>query len=100
MNYVGINELFSIIVLISGIVMSLGHFVQARKMFLRKSAKDISLGFILIFFCGSLIWLTYGFLIKDIVITLSFGIGALGTSLLLLLKIKFDGKKTTTEVKK
>ena len=85
-------EFFSIIVLISGITMSLGHFVQAHKMFSRKSAKDISLGFILIFFLGSIIWLIYGLLIKDYIVIMSFGIGALGTSLLLLLKLKYDSK--------
>jgi uncharacterized protein with PQ loop repeat len=88
-----IIELFGILTLITGILMSLGHFMQAHKMYKRKSAKDISLGFVLIFTIGSYVWLTYSFLIENIILIISFLIASIGTTLLSILKITYDSKE-------
>jgi MtN3 and saliva related transmembrane protein len=83
-------DIFNILVLIVGITMSFGHILQAHKVYKRKSAKDISLAFAIIFLIGTYIWLIYGILIKDIIVAISFAVGAIGTTILTILKLKYD----------
>ena len=82
--------IFSVLALVLGILMSLGHFMQGYRIYKRKSSKDVSLSFILIFMLGAYVWLIYGFLIKDIIIVISFGIATIGTTLVGFLKFKYD----------
>lgn len=68
-----------------GILMSLGYYPQAWKMFKSKSAKGISVITFLIFGVGNIVWLWYGIALKDFVIILSFVIGVAGAWLVLAL---------------
>ncbi len=88
-----IIDIFAVLVLIVGVIMSLGHIIQAYKLYKRKSAEDISFTFVIIFLVGTYIWLIYGLLIKDIVITISFLVGAIGTTMLTILKVKYSKNK-------
>jgi uncharacterized protein with PQ loop repeat len=91
-------NIFNVLVLIVGVTMSLGHIIQAHKVYQRKSAKDISLAFAIIFLIGTYFWLIYGILIKDIIITISFAVGVIGTTALTILKLNYD-KKTIKKTK-
>ena len=70
-------SLLSILATISGIAMAFANFPQTYKIFRRKSAKDISLLTYLLFTLGSIIWLLYGFEIKNIPIVYTQSIGTL-----------------------
>jgi MtN3 and saliva related transmembrane protein len=63
---------FRVLTTIVGIVMSIGYFPQAYKLYKTKSADDISLVTFIIFAVGTLIRTIYGFVIHDIVLILSF----------------------------
>lgn len=82
-------EFFNALIILLGILMSLGHFPQALKILKNKSAKDISLVTYSIFTFGSYGWLVYGFVIKELPIIISFIIGSIGSTLVLILKIKY-----------
>ncbi len=82
-------EIISVLAAGIGIAMSLSHFSQAYKIYKTKSAKDISLVFIFIFTLGAFIWLSYGILIQDIPIILSFAIAVLGTVSVLVLTLRY-----------
>ena len=82
-------ELFSALITLLGILMSLGHFPQAIKILRNKSAKDISLMTYSVFAFGSYVWLIYGFVIKELPIIISFIIGSIGSTFVLVLKIRY-----------
>jgi len=82
-------EIISILATIMGVIMSLSHFLQAHKIYKRKSSKDISLSFILIFTVGGLIWFAYGILINEWPVIISFGIAVIGTLTSLMLTLKY-----------
>ena len=73
-------RIFSVLVSIVGVLMSLSHFFQAGRILKRKSADDVSFTFYGLMFGGSFIWLIYGLLIKDFPIIISFAIAILGTA--------------------
>jgi MtN3 and saliva related transmembrane protein len=84
-----LQEIFTLAVIIFGILMSAAHFPQALKILKTKSAKDISLVTYSIFTLGAYVWLVYGFVINELPIILSFVIAVIGTTLVLLLAVKF-----------
>ncbi|HLC67640.1 MAG TPA: SemiSWEET family transporter [archaeon] len=86
-------EMFNFLVAVFGVLMSLGHFPQARRIIKNKSAKDVSLTTYAIFATGSYVWLGYGLLINQFPIILSFVIGVAGSNLVLFLKVYYDKKK-------
>lgn len=55
-----------IIVTITGIIMSFSKLAQVRKIFKRKSAKDISFITEGVFFVGCFIWLIYAIYLNDV----------------------------------
>ncbi|MFH1503686.1 MAG: SemiSWEET family transporter [Candidatus Diapherotrites archaeon] len=78
---------------IMGIVMSLGYFPQAYKVYKNKSSKDISLLAFVIFSLGTLTWFIYGLTIKDIPIILGFVLGVIGSWLVLVLSIIYRKRR-------
>ena len=82
-------EIMSFVVTIFGILMSIGHFPQAYKIYKNRNSKDISLITYSIFFLGSIAWVIYGILLNDIPIVLSFIIGVIGSYLVLFLTIRY-----------
>ncbi len=78
---------------IMGVIMSLGYFPQAYKVYKNKSSKDISLLAFVIFSLGTLTWFIYGLTIKDIPIILGFILGVIGSWLVLILSIIYRKRK-------
>jgi len=76
-----------------GVIMSLGYFPQAYKVYKNKSSKDISLLAFVIFSLGTLTWFIYGLTIKDIPIILGFILGVIGSWLVLILSIIYRKRK-------
>ena len=67
--------MLKIITMIMGIMMSLGYYPQAYKIYKSKSAKDVSLPTFVIFGVGTVTWTIYGFYTKDLTIILGFLVG-------------------------
>lgn len=84
-----IKEIISILVSIFGVLMSIGHFPQAYKIYKNKNAKDISLITYFTFFIGSFIWLIYGVILGEMPIIISFVIGVIGSFSVLALSAKY-----------
>jgi MtN3 and saliva related transmembrane protein len=82
-------KIFSIVVSIFGILMSIGYFPQAYKIWKKKSAENISLITYFIFFIGCFTWLVYGILLQDIPIIVSFIVGVIGSFLVLFMSLKY-----------
>ena len=78
---------------ITGVLMSLGYFPQAWKVFKTKSAKDISIPSFIIFSIGTASWLCYGLYLHDVTIILSFGLGVVGSWTILILSLVYREKK-------
>jgi len=92
-------KIFSILTTIVGIMMSVGYFPQAYKIYKTKSADSISLAAFIVFAFGTLLWTLYGFFIHDLVLILSFIIGAIGSWLVLFLSIKYKLRAKKSLVK-
>ncbi len=81
--------MFEIIVTIVGILMSVGYYPQAYKIYKSKSARDVSVPTYAIFSAGTLVWTIYGVYLNDLPIILSFSIGVLGSWLVLALTLYY-----------
>lgn len=86
-------EFWSVVASIAGLLMSVSWFTQSAKIWKTKSAKDLSLIQISIFTFGNIIWLIYGILIRDIPVILSFAVGLVGVSSVLILTIRYGKLK-------
>jgi MtN3 and saliva related transmembrane protein len=84
-----ILAVFYFLATLFGVLMSFAHILQARKIVINRSAKDISLTAYLIFAAGAYIWLIYGILIENFPIIWGYGIGVVGSTLVLALKLYF-----------
>ena len=82
-------ELFNLLVSVMGVLMSLGHFPQALKIYKNQSSKDVSLITYTIFMIGAWIWLFYGVIINQLPIIISFIIGVIGSTSVFILAIKY-----------
>lgn len=82
-----------VIATIMGIIMSLGYFPQAYKVYKNKSSKDISLLAFVIFSLGTLTWFIYGLALKDMPIILGFILGVIGSWLVLILSLIYRNRK-------
>jgi len=92
-------KFFQILTTVVGIMMSVGYFPQAYKIYKTKSADNISLVAFIVFALGTLLWTLYGFFINDFVLILSFIIGAIGSWLVLFLSIKYKIKAKNNQIK-
>lgn len=81
-----------IVVTLIGIMMSVGYYPQAYKIYKTKSAKDISLYTYIIFGIGTLVWTLYGIYLRDLPIILSFIFGVVGSWLVLGLTLHYRNK--------
>lgn len=89
MNTELLIPIFSVLASIVGVLMSLSHFFQAARIYKRKSAEDISFTFYGLMFGGSFVWFSYGFLINDFPLMISFFIAIIATAIVLALMFKF-----------
>lgn len=85
--------IIEILASIMGIIMSLGYYPQAYSILKSKSAKNVSKLSYTIFAIGTTTWLIYGILINSLTIILSFGLGVIGSWLVLILTLIYRKKK-------
>lgn len=83
------TNLFELVASITGILMSVGYFLQAKKIFKNKSARDISLAQYMILGIGTMTWTAYGIYTRDAVIVIGFLLGAIGSWLVFFLTLKY-----------
>jgi MtN3 and saliva related transmembrane protein len=76
-------SILGILATIVGVFLGLANFPQALKIFKTKSAKDISLTSYLIVEFGSLVWVLYGFEIKNLPIVIPNILGFVATTCVL-----------------
>lgn len=85
-------DIFTVFVSFIGVLMSLGYYPQAYTIWKNKSAKNVSIITFLIFSIGTLTWLIYGIKNDDVPVILSFGLGVVGSWLVLFLSILYRNK--------
>jgi uncharacterized protein with PQ loop repeat len=85
--------LIEVLASIMGIIMSLGYYPQAYSIWKKKSAGNVSKLSYIIFAIGTTTWLAYGILINSLTIILSFGLGVIGSWLVLILTFVYRKKK-------
>ena len=81
--------MLKILATIFGILMSVGYYIQAYKMWKNKTAEGVSLLTFLIFGVGTTIWTLYGISINDPVIIAGFSLGMLGSWIVVSLILRF-----------
>ncbi|MBW2982730.1 hypothetical protein KY327_00330 [Candidatus Woesearchaeota archaeon] len=72
-----------------GVLMSFGHWLQAWRLWQRKSSHDVSLWTYVIFSLGTSVWLAYGLVLGAWPIIIGFGFGVGGSVLSLILILKY-----------
>ncbi len=85
-------EIFRIFLAIVGLAMSFGYYPQIYKMWKNKSSENISLPTYAIFSLGTLTYLIYGILTKDITLIISFVLGVFGSWAVLILILVYRKK--------
>lgn len=91
------TNFFELITSITGILMSFGYFLQAKKIFKHKSAHDISLAQYAILGIGTVTWTAYGIYTRDAVIVIGFLLGAIGSWLVFFLTLKYRAPSAASE---
>jgi len=84
--------IFKIFLAIIGLAMSFGYYPQIYKMWKNKSSENISLPTYAIFSLGTLTYLIYGILTKDITLIISFVLGVFGSWTVLILILVYKKK--------
>ncbi|MES3005456.1 MAG: SemiSWEET family transporter [Patescibacteria group bacterium] len=82
-------QILQILTTAMGVIMSLGYFPQAYKIYKTKSAESISIPSFIIFSVGTFVWTLYGFYLRDYPLVISFIIGVIGSWLILGLTIYY-----------
>lgn len=85
-------KIFQTFVTVMGVVMSLGYFPQAYKIWKSKSASSISIPSFIIFSIGTFTWFTYGVVIHDLPLIFSFVFGVAGSWAILALAVIYRNK--------
>lgn len=85
--------IISALATIMGVLMSLGYYPQAYKIWKTKSARDVSIPTFVIFSIGTASWFAYGWYLHDLVILLSFGLGVIGSWTVLGLTLLYKRKE-------
>jgi MtN3 and saliva related transmembrane protein len=75
--------------LVAGSFTTAAFVPQVVKTWRTRSAKDLSLGMFLIFCLGVVLWLVYGFLIRDIPVIVANVVTLMLASFLLFLKLRW-----------
>ncbi len=81
--------LATIIGLIAATCTTISFLPQVIKTWKSKSAKDLSLGMFLIFCIGTLLWLIYGILVKDIPVISANSVTLVLSSILVYFKVRY-----------
>jgi len=82
-------EIISWLTSLFGTLMSLSWFLQAYRIWKRKSSKDLSLPVLFVFFIGTVLWVIYGLLTKDLPVLVSFAVGFIGLSTVIAFALKY-----------
>ncbi|MBD2463332.1 SemiSWEET transporter [Oscillatoria sp. FACHB-1407] len=75
---------------VAGTLTTIAFLPQLFKTWKSRSAKDISLEWLITFTTGILLWLIYGFCIASTPVILANGVTLVLTSVILFFKLKFD----------
>jgi MtN3 and saliva related transmembrane protein len=86
MNYI------KIIGLAAGTLTTISFLPQVIRTWKTRSAKDLSWMMFSVFFLGTLLWLSYGILMKDLAITVANSITAVLSAVLIYFKVKFKNQ--------
>ncbi len=84
-------EPVKILGLIAGSLTTIAFVPQVIKTYQSKSAKDLSLGMFSIFCLGTIGWLTYGILIKDVPVMAANAVTLALSLLLIIFKFRYKG---------
>ena len=79
---------------IMGVVLSLGYYFQAYSIIKKRSAEGVSLSSYVIFAFGTLTWLVYGIVLRDLSIITGFFFGVIGSWLVLALVLVYRNKRS------
>lgn len=86
------DTIITAVVTVIGIILSLGYYPQAWRIWRSRRATDVSVTSYVIFAIGTTTWLLYGIYKEDFAIIASFFFGAIGSWLVLCLTLYFKGK--------
>jgi MtN3 and saliva related transmembrane protein len=75
--------------LVAGLLTTLSSLPQIVRVVKLRETKDLSIWWCTTLFTGLLLWSIYGFLIQDIPLIVTNGVGSVLVFIILLLKIKF-----------
>ena len=79
---------------IAGILTTVGFLPQVIKSYRSKSARDVSLRQPVLLLAGMSLWLAYGFHLKDWAIIIANVVSILWNIVIVILKIRYDYRKT------
>lgn len=76
--------------LVAGLLTTIAYLPQVVKVWVGRSARDVSLGMFVIMNIGIALWLVYGIAIDSLALILANGVTLLLTLAVLVGKLKFD----------
>ncbi len=87
------DQTITVLVSAAGVLLSLGYYPQAYRIWRKRSAEDISIPAYIVLILGTNIYLAYGFYRHDPVLISGFLLGAIGSWLILFLTLYYRRKR-------
>lgn len=84
-----LTEVLGIVAATFGVGMGASPLLQARRAHLRRSADDVSLGFIGVLFCGAIAWMSYGIADDNLTLVIPNAVGVCGSGTALLVALRY-----------
>jgi len=83
------DQLFTAFTTLMGVLISIGYYPQAYRIWKNRSAEEISVASYVVFALGTTTYLAYGFYRDDIVLIAGFLFGSIGSWLVLFLTLYY-----------
>ncbi len=83
------EQTITVLVSAAGVLLSLGYYPQAYRIWKNRSAEDISIPSYIVLILGTNIYLAYGLYRHDVVLISGFLLGAIGSWLILILTLYY-----------
>jgi len=88
-------SLLAILATVFGLIGAIGFYIQALKVFKRKSSEDVSIPSFVIFSLGMFFWLLYGIELIDRPLLIANTVGLIGGILVISLSVYYRKNKLT-----
>lgn len=93
------TDVLAVLAAAFGVGMGASPLLQARRVHARRSAQDVSLGFLAVLFCGGIAWLSYGVALGNAALIVANAVGLCGSGTAILVALRYRRPVTAAQAR-